>query len=101
MWEYVSLRRDAAGLATAAAELRALGERGPIDRESANMLIAGRLIVAAATARAESRGGHYRTDCPDRDPARDGRHTLLAPADAASACESVAEQNTAEVVSHA
>jgi L-aspartate oxidase len=90
MWQHISLRREAAGLGTAAAELRTLAERGPIDPETINMLTAAQLIVAAATARTESRGGHCRIDWPDRDPARDGHHTLLVPAGVAPARESAA-----------
>lgn len=77
MWERVSLRRDAAGLAAALHDLRALAASGPFDAETANMLFAAQAIAAAAMARRESRGGHYREDYPDRDAARDGRHTLL------------------------
>ncbi len=78
MWEHASLRRDAAGLAAAGERLRDLAQRGPCDVETANMLTVAQLIVAAARERAESRGGHYRTDYPERDSSRDGRHTLLA-----------------------
>jgi L-aspartate oxidase len=77
MWERVSLRRDAPGLRAAAAELRALATDGPVDAETGNMLLAAQLIVAAALARQESRGGHFRTDYPARDELRDGQHTLL------------------------
>ncbi len=41
-----------------------------------NMLIVARLITAAALARTESRGGHYRSDFPQPDPAQAHR-TLL------------------------
>ncbi len=78
MWRNVSLRRDARGLRSAADELRALAERGPVDPETANMLFAAQAITAAALDREESRGGHYREDFPTRDAALDGRHTLLA-----------------------
>jgi L-aspartate oxidase len=86
MWERVSLRRDASGLYAAATALRDLATGGPVDPETGNMLLAAQLIVAAALAREESRGGHFRTDFPERDAARDGQHTLLwAPAAATSA----------------
>jgi len=79
MWERVSLRRDAEGLTSAQEQLRALAEGAAVDPETANLLLVVQLVVASALARTESRGGHYRLDYPDRDPARDGRHTLLIP----------------------
>jgi L-aspartate oxidase len=77
MWERVSLRRDAKELTSAQEILRGLGSGAVIDPETANLLLVAQLVVSAALARTESRGGHYRLDYPDRDPARDGRHTLL------------------------
>ena len=79
MWEYVSLRRDGEGLATAVARLRALAAGGPYDPETANMLLVAQGIAQAALSRTESRGGHFRTDYPERDRSRDGRHTMLWP----------------------
>jgi L-aspartate oxidase len=79
MWERVSLRRDVEGLASAQEILRGLARGAVVDPETANLLLIAQLVVAAALARTESRGGHYRLDYPDRDPARDGRHTLLIP----------------------
>jgi L-aspartate oxidase len=77
MWHDVSLRRDAKGLTEANDTLRALAASGPMDPETANMLLAAQLIVTAALAREESRGGHFREDFPDRDAAFDGVHSLL------------------------
>ena len=77
MWRDVSLRRNARGLREATDTLRRLAAAGPVDPETANMLLAAQLITAAALARRESRGGHYREDYPDRDPSLDGVHSLL------------------------
>ena len=77
MWRDVSLRRDAKGLTEAAKVLRTLAAAGPYDPETANMLLSAQLITAAALAREESRGGHYREDYPDRNLALDGVHSLL------------------------
>jgi L-aspartate oxidase len=79
MWEWVSLRRDADGLTSAQETLRALAAEALVDPETANLVLVAQLVVVAALARTESRGGHFRLDYPDRDPARDGRHTLLIP----------------------
>jgi L-aspartate oxidase len=83
MWERVSLLRDEAGLRAARDELRHLAASGPVDPETGSMLVVAQLIVAAATARRESRGGHFRTDYPEPDPALVGRHTLV-PGDGAA-----------------
>ncbi len=68
MWERVSLRRDAEGLTGAQETLRALAGGAAVDPETANLLLVAQLVVAAALARTESRGGHYRLDYPERDP---------------------------------
>jgi aspartate oxidase len=41
----------------------------PADAASAGLLEVARLVVAAAAAREESRGAHFRSDFPDSDPA--------------------------------
>jgi L-aspartate oxidase len=79
MWERVALRRNVDGLRTAQRELRALAsESGTVDPDTASMLFAAQAITAAALARAESRGGHFRDDYPARDAALDGQHTLVS-----------------------
>jgi L-aspartate oxidase len=69
--------RDGAGLR------RALGVIGALEQEARDQLIknmcaAALMVAAAALAREESRGGHYRTDFPHADPdqARRSRLTL-------------------------
>jgi L-aspartate oxidase len=65
--------RDAASLAAAGAALDAVASSagapsGPAALEVANLLEVGRAVVAAATARTESRGAHTRRDWPDPSP---------------------------------
>jgi L-aspartate oxidase len=78
MWREVGLFRDRAGLERALDVLepawRALDGRlrdgPPLDAagwRTASILTVGRLIARAALRREESRGGHYRSDFPDRD----------------------------------
>ncbi len=69
MWEKVGLVRDEAGLTAALARLDELALSLPnLGGEARNLLAAGRLVAAAALARRESRGGHYRSDYPEPDP---------------------------------
>lgn len=80
MWQGAGPARTAEGLAGAAAALEALrAELGPVpaDQQAAELdlaLTTAGLIVDAARLRPESRGGHYRLDHPDADPAWAGRH---------------------------
>ena len=75
MWENVGLRRDRGGLERALAELGGLFPTGPAYRpavprtaETGNLVTVGRLVAAAALAREESRGSHFRADFPREDP---------------------------------
>ena len=77
MWRHVGLLRDAAGLsrvvpqlAAAARTLEHVADEGaapPGALRAANLARVGALIARAALRREESRGGHRRTDFPDRD----------------------------------
>lgn len=71
MWRYVGIVRDAEGLAQAEAQLQRLINltAGVAPREDfievANMARTGFYIARGASARHESRGGHYRSDYPE------------------------------------
>jgi L-aspartate oxidase len=58
--------RDASSLAATAAVLGEVGagDDTPEGAEVANLATVGRALVAAATAREESRGAHTRSDFP-------------------------------------
>ncbi len=83
MWDNVGVERDASGLLAARARLATLLprlERGPSAR---NLATVSGVVIAAALQRTESRGGHYRSDFPNRDPAR-RHHTTYRPIPAAT-----------------
>ena len=63
VWELAGLERDGEGLERLRAQEHPLA----------------RLVAVSALARQESRGAHWRRDHPDRDPALDHRHSVLAP----------------------
>jgi L-aspartate oxidase len=76
MWRSVGIERDAAGLAEAADQVDfwcryVLGHvfSDPAGWTMQNMLTVARLMIAAASAREESRGVHTRRDFPNPDPA--------------------------------
>ncbi|HEX7183521.1 MAG TPA: L-aspartate oxidase [Thermoanaerobaculia bacterium] len=88
MWEKVGLARDEAGLTAAAAELERLARQHPgAAGEVRNLLGVARLVTAAALARRESRGGHYRSDFPRTDPDWQRRLFLTAAADGSAVFE--------------
>lgn len=78
------VERDAAGLS----RLIALIDRLEARYGDADALVAARFVAAAALAREESRGGHFRADCPGRmDPAA---HSELSMQDARAVSPCVA-----------
>jgi L-aspartate oxidase len=68
MSDYVGVLRDKAGLETALAVITSLDARNRSPRMR-NALTTARMIATAALLRTESRGGHYRSDYPNADPA--------------------------------
>lgn len=68
MTAHVGVRRDEAGLKTALATIETLLAHYGDDESFANMCATATLIAAAALARRESRGGHFRDDFPAADP---------------------------------
>lgn len=60
--------RDAGGLRQALSDI-ARAEASCVRQSIQNMMTTGKIIAAAALKREESRGGHFRTDFPDENPA--------------------------------
>lgn len=71
-WRELGLVRDGAGVETALEEIDAIaGDPALVEEmggEGRNLLLAGRLVAAAALERTESRGGHFRSDHPAPRP---------------------------------
>ncbi len=84
MSRHVGVVRDRAGLTQALSTIEQLSDRvhGPQVR---NALVAARLVAAAALAREESRGCHYRSDCPAPAAKAERTFTTLEEARAVSA----------------
>ncbi len=81
MWDAAGLSRTAADLEQAVAELATWTSPAVTDAKSAedaNLLVVARAVVASALARRESRGGHFRADFPDTDPAQAHHSGVIA-----------------------
>jgi L-aspartate oxidase len=93
MWQYVSLRRDLAGLLEARRQLHALRKdllnADPAAstiapsyatwRETVNMFKSAELVIAAALQRRESRGSHWRADYQHKDEQLANTHYVFRP----------------------
>jgi L-aspartate oxidase len=77
IWNAAGIERNAAGLEAAARRLDQWQPSGTTmqDLETANLLALGRVLVAAALARRESRGAHFREDFPETSEGF--RHSLV------------------------
>ena len=67
MWEKVALVRDGNGLAAALGRLESWATVDRDPDETVNLWTVARLVTAAALARCESRGSHFRSDYPEAD----------------------------------
>ncbi|PKM77541.1 MAG: L-aspartate oxidase [Firmicutes bacterium HGW-Firmicutes-15] len=80
MWENVGIIREQGGLKKANLKIERLynflceGEEPLAYLEMVNMLTVARIVVQAALWRKESRGGHFRSDYPQRDDIRWIKH---------------------------
>jgi L-aspartate oxidase len=107
MWRRMGITRDADGLNEAALRVDYWG-RYLLSMEfddttgwtMQNMLIVARLMIAAAIARQESRGTHYRLDHPQPDPAMNQHITLRAPGLEGHVSNTCRDQIVMEPLSH-
>jgi L-aspartate oxidase len=83
MSRHVAVVRDRAGLAIAASEvdgviseLAQMENGGRSQWETANLALAARAVISAATLREESRGAHYRSDFPETNHELDQLHLV-------------------------
>ena len=73
MWNEVGIIREQTGLKKAGAKIEQLyrsltrGDDPLTYMEMVNMLTVARVVIQAALWRRESRGGHFRSDYPQRD----------------------------------
>ncbi|MDQ3061776.1 MAG: FAD-binding protein, partial [Acidobacteriota bacterium] len=65
MWERVGILRDESGLKRALQEFEQISKAN-LGTSSRNFVTLAKLVATAALWREESRGGHFRTDFPDR-----------------------------------
>jgi len=73
-WQALGLERTGDEMAEFARELR---DARPADDEARSLLPLARLTAAAALARTESRGAHWRDDFPHTDPAQRVRRVVV------------------------
>ncbi|MCC6465907.1 MAG: L-aspartate oxidase [Planctomycetes bacterium] len=83
MWRYMGVEREERGMQELLRQLRGWQRmvheqerRFPSEWQLENMLVTGMAMAESALARRESRGVHFRTDCPERVPAMAQQHTM-------------------------
>jgi L-aspartate oxidase len=82
MWREAGIVREGKQLRHAIDTLKELQAQLPEahcrrEWEAHNLVVAAQLIVRAALAREESRGAHYRLDCPSHNDARFLKHSVI------------------------
>jgi L-aspartate oxidase len=87
LWERAGVVRTGHGLQRALRDLERLASQAGPGGEGADLVTVGRLVVAAALERRESRGAHFRRDYPSAEP--HWRRRLIGRLDAAG-CPQVA-----------
>lgn len=75
MWERVGIARNKDGLARALHEFEQIAS-AKLGRSSLNFVTVAKLVAQGALWREESRGGHYRTDFPERDDEKFQVHSI-------------------------
>ncbi len=69
MSEMVGVERDETGLRDALRQIAYLEQNAQgVTRSFLNMCVSATMVAAAALRRTESRGGHFRTDYPEKNP---------------------------------
>ena len=82
MWKGAGVVRTRSAIQEAIRLLEAMSARLAHPRtrrsqEAANLHLAGSLVARSALAREESRGAHYRIDCPGRDDKKFLKHSVV------------------------
>jgi L-aspartate oxidase len=90
MTAHVGLERDATGLSRALETICAVERASNGEPALLNMTATARLVTAAALARHESRGGHFRIDFPQTDTGAKRSFLTLADAEKIAPLETVA-----------
>ncbi len=85
MTRNVGLERDETGLKSALATIEAVERAGAGEPALLNMTTAAKIVTAAALARHESRGGHFRSDYPQTDAVAKRSFLILTDAEKISA----------------
>jgi len=75
MWERVGILRDKNSLERALKEFEQI-EKSNLGTSSRNFVTLAKLVATAALWREESRGGHFRTDFPERNDERWDMHSI-------------------------